>query len=557
VVTTRPAVSRSGQPDLTPEEQTLYPPAETWVLAAEHPDGFLALTGVRGSSGALVDFTWLYINPAAEALLGRSLAELRGRSLLAELPDFRVPALLERCMRVVETGEPFADEVSFPLTLQGRWFRLVALRRGDGLALWLTDITLRKREEQEARFLAEASHLISASLDVEGALHQLVQRTVPALGDACLLQVVDGRGQPLQLETAASEPTQEALLQEVYRRLLPDMSGRTGGLPCPLESPLLVTGLTPALLESLARDAEHLKLLQALQAHSAMVVPLRARGRTLGVLVLLTLSPERRYGPEELCFAEELADRVALSVDSILLFRESRQAVGQRDEFLSVAAHELRTPTTALKLNAQSLLRGARRGDSGTLPEPLVEKLENINRTASRLSTLVNALLDVSRLDAGRPRLRLEEVDLTTLVRDVAARFERPALQAGSPLLLHATGPAVGTWDRARLEQMVSHLLSNALKYGAGKPVHVQVEASATHVRLCVTDQGIGIAPESLPRLFGRFQRAVSERHYGGLGLGLYFTRQIVESLGGTITVRSAPGAGATFCVDLPLRVRG
>ncbi len=554
MVATRPAVSRSDPQEHSPGER---PPAETWVLAAEHPDGFLALTGVRGDSGELVDFTWLYLNPAAEALLDRPLANLLGRSLLAELPDFRTSALFARCVRVVETGESFVDEVSLPLTLPGRWFRLVALRRGEGLALWLTDITRGKREEQEVRFLAEASNLIAASLDVEGTLHQLVQRTVPALGDACLLQVRDGRGQTLQLETAATEPTQEALLQEVYRRFVADGAQGPEGPPPPPDSPLLVTGLSPALLQSLARDAEHLRLLQALGAHSVLVVPLRARGRTLGVLVLLTLSPARGYGPEELRFAEELADRVALSVDSILLFREARQAVGQRDEFLSVAAHELRTPTTALKLNAQSLLRGARRGDAGTLPEPLVEKLENINRTAGRLSALVNALLEVSRQNAGCPRLRLEEVDLGTLVRDVAARFERPATQAGSPILLHTPGPAVGTWDRARLEQMVSHLLSNALKYGAGKPVQVRVETSAEQVRLCVTDEGIGIAPESLPRLFGRFQRAVSERHYGGLGLGLYFTRQIVESLGGTISVRSAPGAGATFRVDLPRKVTG
>ncbi|MFY0562818.1 ATP-binding protein [Archangium lansingense] len=540
-----------------PEEPTPSP-VDDWAFAVDHPDGYMAVSAVRNNTGELVDFRWQYANSAAETMMGMTLAFVRGRGIVELLPDARSRGVHTRFARVVETGEPYVDEVYFPLANRERWFRLVALKRGDGLSIWFNDITRRKREELETGFLAGASHLLTASLDVESALHELARRCVPLIADACVLQVMDSRGQPLLLETAANEPVHEALLDEVLRRASTQTTGEPGlmGLMLPQDTPQLLTELTPSLLQSLTRDAEHLRLMEALGPHSLLAVPLRARGRPLGALILLTFTP-RTLGMEDLHFAEDLADRVALSVDNVLLFRESRQAVAQRDEFFTVAAHELRTPTTSLKLNVQSLLRSARRGEAGQTPSSLMAKLENIDRNAGRLNALVNELLDVTRIHAGRLRLDLEQVDLTALVQDVAARFELPATQAHSPIHLELSGPAVGSWDRLRLEQVVTNLLSNALKYGAGKPVRLQVSADTTCARLVVRDEGIGISPESLPRLFGRFERAVSDRHYGGLGLGLYITRQIVEALGGHVSVVSAPGAGATFTVELPLQATG
>ncbi|WP_308809809.1 sensor histidine kinase [Archangium lansingense] len=251
----------------------------------------------------------------------------------------------------------------------------------------------------------------------------------------------------------------------------------------------------------------------------------------------------------------ELGMKLAEQVEeNARLYEESRAAVRMRDEFLSVASHELKTPLTPLRLKLQGLRREVETGEAEVVPrERVVRAVQGAEQQLRKLTVLVDALLDVSRLTQGRLALTWEDLDLTEVVREVAERFAQQAAKAGCALEVEAERPVVGRWDRLRLEQVVTNLLSNALKYGAGRPVHVTVEAEPERAVLVVHDEGIGIEPEHLERIFGKFERAVSGRHYdGGLGLGLYITRQIVQALGGDIEVRSEPGRGATFRVVLP-----
>ncbi|QDE93412.1 histidine kinase [Myxococcus xanthus] len=231
---------------------------------------------------------------------------------------------------------------------------------------------------------------------------------------------------------------------------------------------------------------------------------------------------------------------------------EARDAVQVRDDFLSIAAHELRTPLTNLKLQLQLLYRQLR-GEGALDVEKLAQRVLSCERQTSRLATLVDSLLDVSRLARGRMELNLEPVDLDELVREAVRRFETEARTAGVQVTVDSPAPVTGQWDRMRLEQVLTNLLSNALKYGHGAPVDVRVRSDETQAMVEVEDHGIGLPPEDAQRIFGRFERAVSSRHYGGLGLGLFITRQLVEALGGHISVASTPGQGATFAVVLPL----
>ena len=224
-----------------------------------------------------------------------------------------------------------------------------------------------------------------------------------------------------------------------------------------------------------------------------------------------------------------------------------------RDEFLSVASHELRTPLATLQLQLQSALRLFERPAGDALGERLPKKLAGAVTQTHRLARLVDTLLDVSRIARGRLELRLEELDLAEVVREVVERFKDEAARAGCPLEA-ALSPARGHWDRLRVEQVVTNLLSNSIKYAAGKPIGILVEAREDTALFVVHDEGIGIEPAQLDRIFGRFERAAPARHYGGLGLGLYIVRQIVDAHGGQVTVVSRPGEGSTFTIELPLR---
>ncbi|HEY3356919.1 MAG TPA: PAS domain S-box protein [Polyangia bacterium] len=232
------------------------------------------------------------------------------------------------------------------------------------------------------------------------------------------------------------------------------------------------------------------------------------------------------------------------------LYREAQEAVHARDEFISIAAHELRSPVTAVLLGTQGLMRLAAQREVPAAT--LLDVVRTAERQTKRLSQLVEDLLDVSRIGTAEVPLSLETVDLGALARDVGDALRDAAERAGCALTVAAAEGVTGRWDRARLEQVVSNLLTNAIKYGAGRPVALTVEADGGRARLRVRDEGIGIPPEMHAHIFERFGRAVSAQHYGGLGLGLYIVRRILEALGGSIAVESAPGRGAAFTVELP-----
>ncbi|AKQ70245.1 Two-component sensor histidine kinase [Myxococcus hansupus] len=252
----------------------------------------------------------------------------------------------------------------------------------------------------------------------------------------------------------------------------------------------------------------------------------------------------------------DISDRKQVEQERERLLAGMDEAIRLRDEFLAVASHELKTPLTPLNLKLQTLARAAQARRGPELLERLPSDLEVMQRQVKRLSALVGELLDVTLISGGQLRLELEPVDLGALISEVAARFEGEAQRTGTPI--HAALDAevvVGQWDRVRLEQAVSNLLSNALKYGVGHPVHLETGKTAEHAWFSVRDEGIGIPADAVVRIFEKFERAVSERHYGGLGLGLYVTRQNVQAMGGTIDVQSTLGQGATFTVRMPCQV--
>jgi len=247
------------------------------------------------------------------------------------------------------------------------------------------------------------------------------------------------------------------------------------------------------------------------------------------------------------------AEAVVLAFQDVT---ELVRAIRARDEFLSIASHELRTPLTSLRMQVQLRERALAKGNlSAFAPETLARTLASDVRQVDRLTRLVEDILDVSRISTGRFTLAISEpVDLVALLRDVLERSAAALATAGCPVTIEAPGPAPppGRWDRGRIEQVVLNLLTNAWKYGGGKPIHCQVRAQGDRAVLTIRDEGIGISASDQRRIFDLFERAVSKDEVSGLGLGLYIARRIVEAHGGTIRVESEPGKGAAFTVELP-----
>jgi signal transduction histidine kinase len=257
-----------------------------------------------------------------------------------------------------------------------------------------------------------------------------------------------------------------------------------------------------------------------------------------------------RFGLPSLTLTAMIATAVFLAVGTgfsvlchsrLRALRAADEARIVRENFLTVAAHELRTPLTTLRLRLQRLV-----APSGKSENDLHAAL----RQVSRIDGLIHQFLDAIHLQQTRIELERRAVDLSALAREVGDRLAPAALPA---LQVEASAPVVGRWDPARLEHVIAHLLINAFKFGRGQPVHVRVERNGDRALLSVQDEGIGIAREDQERIFGRFERAVGVRQYGGLGLGLWIAREFVQAHGGTIRVESAAGKGSVFTVELPI----
>ena len=495
------------------------------------------------------------------AFTGQTEAEDLGRQWRETVHPDDVKPVRESALAAISRREPFHMDYR--------------LRRADGEYRWVNDsasprfsasgeflgyigsiidMTDRKRSEELLALLARAGAVLGTSLDETETLTAAAGLAVPAFADWCLVDLRQADGSFRRVRAVHADPQDAELARQALRfSLMPEGNVHHPPTQALLQGQtLLFEHFSPESLARSGHTEEHARALKRAGLLSGISVPLVARGSTLGVLSLFTSHSGRRYTEADRLVAEELARRVALSVDNARLYDRAQEAVRLRDEFLSVASHELKTPLTPLSLKLQVLAQKAAAQQESPFAHEVLAHVDVGRKQVRKLGELIGDLLDVSRISAGRMKLSLGPVDFAALVREVVSRYEPQADKQGTPLQAEAPPSLVGTWDAMRLEQVVVNLLDNALKYGPGKPVRLRLAEDSGKAVLTVKDEGIGIAPGAQAHIFERFMRAVSERNYGGLGLGLYITKSCVEALGGTIHVQSEPGQGAAFTVVLP-----
>lgn len=461
--------------------------------------------------------------------------------------------------RAIATGEPFAAEFR-TLRPDGsvRWSSAHASVVFDGgLPVRMVgvdlDITCRKRAEEQQHFLAEATSLLSASLDYEQTLARIGAVVVPRLADYYLLHSVEEDGNYRQIAAGHRDPEKNVLLEELRTVHRADPGNHTSPVRGVMQTrqSLLVASTTPLPGALLAREPELARIYRALGPISYMIVPLIARGEVRGAITLAFSDSGRHYTPDDLRLVEDLARRIGLSLDNARLYRETEQAVREREAFLSIASHELKNPLTALLGQAQLFQR--RIAQDTDVDDRNRRSVRTILEQAERLSDLLGDLLSLGQLEEAS--LAREPLDLSGLVNRVADEI-RPSLTRHAIVIHGADQPLAIEGDEVRLAQVLHNLLSNAIKYSPdGGEVAVTLAREAGQVTIAVRDRGVGIPSEARQRLFQRFFRAktAATRGIAGLGVGLYVVREIVARHGGTVDVQSEEGQGSTFTVRLPL----
>ncbi len=512
----------------------------------------------------------VFINPAGQKLLGKSEVGVpifrhaatynfqteAGRQLEEkELPAAQALAT----GRVVRDGIVMIASDDKHVTVLMTATPLYEDRLISGVVVTFRDITERRRLEEEmqlqterAQTLADAGAFFSSNIDPVWVTQAIAERVAEVLGDWAAVVLKSGEKDLRVASINHRDMTSLGLAWSyIYRQPLVVGEGIIGQV--------VSTGF-PSLTTNVGAAAPQTDMTSyhapSMNLASLLVLPLRTRRETLGALLIAANDPDRAMTDESLPLAELLAERAALAIENAKLYTEQVEARRKvedlsrlKDEFLSIASHELRTPVTSIKGYTQLAKTLIRENDLGTSEEYLDIALDQIDR----MSRLILELLDVSRIETGRLEIRREPIQWATFVRDVVNRHHTAVSDRRFHLDIPPDGKIVHG-DRDRLEQVLGNLLENAVKYSPdGSEIFISVEERPDQVVTSVCDRGIGIPADEITQVFERFHRGrqVSSSNYGGLGLGLYITKQIIERHGGSIWVESREGSGTTFYFTL------
>jgi PAS domain S-box-containing protein len=449
------------------------------------------------------------------------------------------------------TEEPI--EVQFPI--QGadgaqRWFlvRAVPVKDSTGqITFWFgtnTDID----DEHRERLVSETTSVLSQSLDLEIIAQNLATKLVPLLADWSAIVLFETEGSATKTKVTVTPG--DAQKGDLTRFFLNEILESPSSLSHDLKTRKRV------ILNNLSHHLpEHQSLLQTISLGSLLVYSITIHQGIIGYVVFMFEDPKKRIGDSELTLYEKVQKKVSLHFENAFLHHQATKAIEVRDEFISVASHELKTPLTSLTLQIQMIHRSLRDERTKASPEQLLSSVAFCNQQVYRLTHLLNQLLDLTQIQRGQIQLQRSPSDLGFLAKQVLISFEEEVRRKQISLSLTSDEAVMGNWDATRLTQVISNLVSNALKYGKNGPVSVEVRKNSAKqlAHILVRDNGAGIPKEMKDKVFERFERGNSRLSTSGFGLGLYISRQITEAHGGKLSFESEVDIGSTFTVTLPL----
>lgn len=495
-------------------------------------------------------------NEAAQRTFGWSREEILGKSHDILIPqrfreshrkhvaDFAAAAATARKMGerrpgiigLRKNGEEFPAEAAVSkLSAEGVCLFTVVLR----------DITEEKRIEREQVFLGEIGAIFATSLDSQRTLTNIARAVLREFADFCLIEFAGEQGDLRPVEVSTSDPGKAGIAEALKRFPVDRRRPHLSWAILQSKESQLTAEVTSETIRAIAQNDENRRLLEEIAPTSMMGVALTVHGRLVGTLVVASCRPERRYAAADLHLLEEVGRRAALALENARLYYAAQQAVQARDQVLGIVAHDLRNPLDTILMQA-TLLR--RRGG-----EP-----ERIERAASRINRLIQDLLDVTRMEAGRLSIEPVRVRAAQLVMDSLQAQQELLSESSIELQLQVASELPEIWaDRDRLLQVFENLMGNAAKFtAAGGSITIGARPREEEVLFWVADTGIGISADDLPHIFDRFWQARKAERRGS-GLGLPIVKGVIEAHGGHVWVESVPGRGSTFYFTVPAAPSG
>ncbi len=494
--------------------------------------------------------TWYY----SPSLFSRQAQGLVGKTDFDLFPRSEAERMTALKRKVLELGVPMREVIQTAIGDNAHWFDVTVEPRRDsegqiiGVISVNWDISEQKRIEDEERLLAETGRiLVSAGSDQTALLTEVADVIVHNIADWCSVDLVHD-GKFSRLKVVHSDPAMAEICAALERYPVHRQRNLVADV-VETQRPVLVSDVRSGYLQSIALDAEHLRLLRAFEPTSFIVAPLIARGQSLGTLAFGASRGSRRYGPMDVRMAERLATVVALAMDNARLYQHLARAVRARDEVLGIVAHDLKNPLNTILAAARIVEEGI--SEEGA--KSYQTSVAIILRSVSRATRLINDLLDVTSIDAGQLSVVREHCSAEQLINSAVEAQRLLASSASLELRLDAKGRLPELWaDRDRCLQVFENLIGNAIKFTPrGGRITVGAIPGEGEVHFSVADTGPGIAPENLPRVFDRFWQAKNAK-LEGTGLGLPICKGIVEANGGRIWVESSQGHGTTFHFTVP-----